>query len=665
MAIPKAKDVKLGTSVGIRSIRFNQVCLGCKDFGFLDKEYSLFRIHSTNHTERNRISAVLRKQDWVIAVRNTPYEDSADRTMITSVYAMCENSGDEGRKIAELVENLGSASIGKPVTEQFATTSAEVVLQLLANSLEHKNVERINNVLGRCLTVHKFNNYSDAELKKIHREIVCLEFLFRKLPSIETPGTEDIYLTNGVVTFTNLRDAKYIRFRKGKSPESYPHLVNDLFGLRMADSVEDKGKEQYIERVTGGHSKNLMKFFNSGSEQALDSTKSAYIDRFLKNLNDFYPDLKIGLKRIDSQVFEPTGNSSNIYHMEKARELVEKCSFRFVNLCEDDVDDIFDEVKKRFALKKRPSLDSFSEKPREIEFVLIHSHEYYEDQNAEDAYQKESSAECVQHVTVEKILDFIREAKSEKDLDTAWKLFAENCIENMAVKLENAEHKFLLTKWPQKDADCKEIDTKLTFCMRARDAEEDEDEPRFVSYTVNHEGTFSEPRLLDEENDDDYALIEAMMVDPVKIEVAIRNGSGNTNLIWSTDAITVPRADAMRERLEYNRDNNLRQEGLAGRDAREELYPECVDIGYRILDDRNMYYYVGKVGPGVTKSFNNAVNVRRVTAYRGSALFFPRLIPMLSVPYVRHNQSTVHPFPCKNLFEWLDLHYHSCGEEED
>lgn len=69
-----------------------------------------------------------------------------------------------------------------------------------------------------------------------------------------------------------------------------------------------------------------------------------------------------------------------------------------------------------------------------------------------------------------------------------------------------------------------------------------------------------------------------------------------------------------------------------------------------------MFYYVGMVGPGVKKNFPNAVNVRLVTSYQGSDLFFDRLIPMLSVPYVKHNQSTVHPFPCKNLREWAELH---------
>ena len=49
---------------------------------------------------------------------------------------------------------------------------------------------------------------------------------------------------------------------------------------------------------------------------------------------------------------------------------------------------------------------------------------------------------------------------------------------------------------------------------------------------------------------------------------------------------------------------------------------------------------------------------------KGSELFFQHLIPMLSVPYVRHNQSTIHPFPCKNLNEWLDLRYHKVKEKE-
>ena len=61
MIAKKEKTVNLGNALDTRSIRFSQVVLGCDDFGFLDKDYSLFRIHSTNHTERGRISALLRK----------------------------------------------------------------------------------------------------------------------------------------------------------------------------------------------------------------------------------------------------------------------------------------------------------------------------------------------------------------------------------------------------------------------------------------------------------------------------------------------------------------------------------------------------------------------------------------------------------------------------
>lgn len=652
----KKNGIKLGNSLDDRSIRFNVVITSEGSFDALGKEYQILKIRCKDYSKRNDLSVVLRKQDWILAVRNSSYDTYSDEDLRVSVFVFCRIAADNQSRLESIIKDMDNPDIGKPIYVPIPEVPPEVVLQLLANSLHHHDGDRINNVLGRCLEIVDYKDYGD-ENKGIAKEIVCLEYLFRKLPSISMPNEEDVALTFGVVTLTNTREKNKIDFRKGKTVHSYPHFVKDRYGLRIADFSEDSNAEQYIERTTRYHEKNVITFFHSWSLDVLNESRSAHVNRILEKIKTYYPEMGLDLKRIDTRIFEPVGNTSNVYHNELARRIVETSNFDFINLAGDEYVPLFNDIVSQFSLTKRPSLDGFFEKPKEIRIVVIHNEEYYRDEERFDEYLTPIDTDCIQHLTVESIEEGLADCRTDSDKETFWKILVGNSLENIAVKLENQKKSMMMTKWPLCNIQNNPLKGDYTFAMRARELEDDSEEdpePVFVRLAVHSNGSIEDIAYLNEEDEDHYELFKAINVDPVNIELVVEDDSGNINQVWKTEYVTIPETEPMEERIRSNKEQGLKSEGIASRDGREELYPECVDIGYKIIDGRSMYYYVGQVGPGVKKKFQNAVNVRRVRSYKESKLFFEELIPTLSVPYVRHDQSTVHPFPCKNITEWVE-----------
>jgi hypothetical protein len=64
---------------------------------------------------------------------------------------------------------------------------------------------------------------------------------------------------------------------------------------------------------------------------------------------------------------------------------------------------------------------------------------------------------------------------------------------------------------------------------------------------------------------------------------------------------------------------------------------------------------VGEIGHGMGSKFSRAANVREIIPFEGSKLFFDKILDLMNVPFVRHNQSTVVPFPLKYLTEWMNI----------
>jgi len=124
--------------------------------------------------------------------------------------------------------------------------------------------------------------------------------------------------------------------------------------------------------------------------------------------------------------------------------------------------------------------------------------------------------------------------------------------------------------------------------------------------------------------------------------------------VKETGLFCIPNADEIRQKWNDNLSADLGSDGFRDLEGRNKYLSECVDINYFCAGDSNLYYYVGYVGAGTKLKFQRASNIRLVQTYGDSKLFLDDLMTMMSVPYVRHNQCTVQPFPLKNLREWIE-----------
>ena len=72
------------------------------------------------------------------------------------------------------------------------------------------------------------------------------------------------------------------------------------------------------------------------------------------------------------------------------------------------------------------------------------------------------------------------------------------------------------------------------------------------------------------------------------------------------------------------------------------------------IDEKN-FFCVGRKDKNPSMSIPKAVNIREIQPYNGSQMLFDKLLPLMSVEFVRNKQLTVLPFPFKYLREWVEM----------
>lgn len=67
----------------------------------------------------------------------------------------------------------------------------------------------------------------------------------------------------------------------------------------------------------------------------------------------------------------------------------------------------------------------------------------------------------------------------------------------------------------------------------------------------------------------------------------------------------------------------------------------------------NLLYMCGYDGTSMVKKSKKAPNIRLVRCIRGEN-FFGELLGLMNVPFVRHGQTTVYPYPYKFMTEYIE-----------
>jgi hypothetical protein len=244
--------------------------------------------------------------------------------------------------------------------------------------------------------------------------------------------------------------------------------------------------------------------------------------------------------------------------------------------------------------------------------------------------------------------------KKSGDSPTAkkfWKPQMEVILEELVIKDDVNNHSMRFYEWASK-----EYSGNFIFGLPINETEDDEIKLiAFALLTIHPDGhmDFSRHDFYDADVDDRLSSIGTW----IDAEYVVMDPSGNINIVRKTDIITVPPISAIEDKIAKNIfEEKKRTKGIRDADGRPLYLSECVDINVIEISKDRWLYYVGEIGYGVGPKFNHAANVREIIPFEGSKLFFDKILDLMAVPFVRHNKSTVVPFPLKYLREWIESH---------
>lgn len=194
-----------------------------------------------------------------------------------------------------------------------------------------------------------------------------------------------------------------------------------------------------------------------------------------------------------------------------------------------------------------------------------------------------------------------------------------------------------------------EFEEDIDFGIQLTKTKDDQN-TKHAFMTIHPDGTFDiSEQIYDPFEPNKYSqciqIFEEAQNNSEKVRGLIRDTSNNINVIKDTGWFTIPEIDRIKAELS-NGNTKLR-----GEKKREELLASCLDIKM-FGDDAAEYCFAGTIGKGMQSSINCAANIRKIEPFEDSTLMFEKLLPLMSVTFVRNGQLTILPFPFKYLREY-------------
>jgi hypothetical protein len=289
-----------------------------------------------------------------------------------------------------------------------------------------------------------------------------------------------------------------------------------------------------------------------------------------------------------------------------------------------------------------------------LNFRIIHSKSYYENQKEKDAYKLYPNVP-VQHITID---DFPRRSRNSKDGKRKKGDPEESaCIaalNDLIVKYDliaNREKSISITDWNSYHY---ENDWKFYFCYEKEIETEEKKTVKENHYYLMHiepNGCFGVREIC--ERDAEYAQYdEIFSMNNMKAERhnrSVMDSDGNINIIQESSNFMLPSISEINDAL--------RNEGISRKkDDLEKYFGACLDIYYHNSTEGNdELYSVGQIGSGMNTTIERSAKIRKIIPYKNSKLFFRNVLDTMNVTFVRNGQLTIMPFPFKYIREWIEL----------
>lgn len=513
----------------------------------------------------------------------------------------------------------------------------DTLLQLLLNSLgtfESKYL-RMNNLTGHLYCFHPkwIKRNKNSNISRI-----------MKVPCLEISVSQDLRLKMNVRTFSNIVLRNKMEFNFGKiSFNEYPQYIMNGKNTLCRKLELNTGEDAFILKQTK-NSRTEIPFLDIQNIERFNETKIGVLVNVLTEFNDKFSGIvKLELKDIDNYVSLNYTNSVSKENQNSIINALLKNPIKIVDCINDDSSEIFCKEIAQFFKEKYNIKVKFGKTVSENNYNIrvIHNKSYYEDDK--DPHDEIFTNCSVQHITIEDMYDL-----RESALNTI--------VHEMLIKQDILNKEVTLYDW-------KQLNYKNSWTFGIMTDKKETKTSKYIFMTVSIDGKFEiyerELNLFEiDEYSDMVQIFDSKSKSNQKTIGIIKNDKGEINIIKETGWYSIPEIENLRQELIEGNTH------LRNKEKREQLLSACLDIKY-FINENSHYYFVGTIGNGMRTTINNSCNIRNISPYKNSTVFFKELLPLMNVSFVRNGRLTIIPFPFKYLREYENKYLKSKNEKRD
>lgn len=591
-------------------IKTNQI-IATFNYSKIDENYEIYKMSNENSFSKS--AYILDSPLTEKSVLSVCY------TYGKSFYVLLKRDINNKELIRTIIERSKKANdlTFEQIESQFVYKN--VLLQLFLNSIcapKNKYLS-FNNLTGH---LYVFNPLSIKRRKFQGADTIC------QIPCIDVRINNDLTIHLNVRTFTSLKYKKQLGYDKINDLPKYVLSFRNTFRRKLNEDKEDT----FVIRQFP-NKKNEISFLDFQNNDKFLNSKVGLLNEIVKSFNELYFDyISISFKEISEYKSIDYTSLQNRENDKIIKSCLNKKDINIVDLILDKYSDvlinnIIELFKNKYDLKVKKGKQVSS---KNFNICVIHNKDYYNGVN--DPHDIEYKGKVVQHITLEDFQDNAVSAIS-------------TIVHEILIKEDLANKKITLFDW-----DAMGFDSKITFGQNFTINGVE----RYFFMDIEKDGSFDiQEQKLDLFNINEYSDLTHIFSDNSKcfekVKGLVKDSNGNINIIRDTMCFTLPEMEKIKQELDSG--NTY----LRSKEKREELISACTDIKYYEENNKG-YYFSGVIGNGMRAKIADAANIRKVEAYNKSDLFFEKLMPLMSVKFVRNNQLTVIPFPFKYLREYIN-----------
>ena len=680
---------------------FNILRYGPIDYDLLMRDYHWSVIRCRGWRERNQIVRYLKPTEGIYALKNENRESN-------DIYVMSKITKDELTSV--LIDQFGKEDFSKLGDVQNAELNnrPDIIIQLLLNSLNKRSQFEETNAEGKFfIVIEKVPNKDSGG--RYYDKITAMEITTFITPDYIREFGE-VGLSFNLVTFNNIL--------RPKEPINIEEWRDTVFTYDEGKGIQTSGKRTdtnvFVRKALFNEkaSVDLLNWGRSADEWKLNGCRSVVLYNVIDRLNKRYGKYLGEVSFFTTEGERIEGVAQKVYY-DRLVDHIQNKGIHVYNLTDGEND----ETVKRFAaaIKGCYGIETKFDGPcsNGYNFPVIYNKSYYnnpENENPVIDPHNEPTIGITQFFTIDTVEKIVEDyEKNSKTYQTNLEKYNNGLAKWLSESSKNSEKNYkksppATVSIPQVEAGFEQLfikedikKGKVTFYhwkdedyqgnwSFAKPVTHSEKHQTildgFICMSIAHDGSIvntgfyppSDPFAPAPFSRLDWTITKYAVIDPkglVNYVVAshvgspqkelftITNGKAIKEMIDKNNADVAEYDEKTKNWSEEEKENDKKNKphrlaGVTTNETKMKYMGGCIGVGYIKLNSQKWIYYVGAQDSPNQLIAHRSV-VYTIKSYDDSEIFFMEMFPMMTVPFIKHNQNATIPFPVKYLNEWYEF----------